>query len=99
MSKKSLLITGGVVIVIAVVVGVRAAGDRVNSSAQDAIVDDYAFSAANRSSVERLRADSLTITGAKLKGKIYPIPTNFSVTMPNIQMNDLGKSGNGLIPG
>lgn len=40
----------------------------------------------------KLRVDSLTITGGKLSGKVYPISTKFSTTLPDIKMSDMGGS-------
>ncbi|PHQ69789.1 MAG: hypothetical protein COB93_07135 [Sneathiella sp.] len=60
----------------------------------------YAISAANENGGEKkLRVDNLTITNAKLSGKVYPFSTTFSTTMPTIQMKDLGSTGDGLTPG
>ena len=45
---------------------------------------------------KKLRVDNLTINGAKLSGKIYPLTTPFSTTMPTIQMKNLGSQGDGM---
>jgi hypothetical protein len=45
---------------------------------------------------KKLRADSLTINGAKLTGKIYPLSTKFSTTLPPIKMQNLGSQGDGM---
>ncbi|WP_340150895.1 hypothetical protein [uncultured Sneathiella sp.] len=41
---------------------------------------------------DKLRVDSLTITGGKLSGKIYPLTTTYSTTLPDIRMSDMGGS-------
>jgi hypothetical protein len=38
----------------------------------------------------------LTITGAKLSGKIYPLSTKVSMTLPDIKMNNMGTNGDGM---
>ena len=45
---------------------------------------------------KKLRVDSLTINGAKLTGKLYPLPTSLSTTLPTIQMTNLGSQGDGM---
>lgn len=45
---------------------------------------------------KKLRVDDLTITGAKLSGKIYPLSTKVSLTLPDIKMSNLGSSGDGM---
>ncbi|MAZ04676.1 MAG: hypothetical protein CMN56_16205 [Sneathiella sp.] len=41
---------------------------------------------------DKLRVDSLTITGGKLSGKIYPLTTTYSTTLPDIKISDMGGS-------
>lgn len=45
---------------------------------------------------KKLRVDNLTITGAKLSGKIYPLSTKMSLTMPDIKMDNMGADGEGM---
>ena len=45
---------------------------------------------------KKLRVDNLTITGAKLSGKIYPLSTKISMTLPDIKMNNMGANGDGM---
>lgn len=45
---------------------------------------------------KKLRVDNLTISGAKLSGKIYPLSTKISLTMPDIKMNNMGADGEGI---
>lgn len=45
---------------------------------------------------KKLRVDNLTITGAKLSGKIYPLSTKVSMTLPDIKMNNMGTNGDGM---
>jgi len=45
---------------------------------------------------KKLRVNSLTITGAKLSGKVYPLTSTISMTLPDIKMSNLGSSGDGM---
>jgi hypothetical protein len=45
---------------------------------------------------KKLRVDNLTITGAKLTGKIYPFSSKISITLPDIKINNMGTTGDGM---
>lgn len=56
----------------------------------------YAVTADKSDDDKKLRVDSLTITGAKLTGKIYPLSTKISLTLPDIKMSNMGSNGDGM---
>lgn len=56
----------------------------------------YAVTANKSDDDKKLRVDNLTITGAKLTGKLYPLSTMISMTLPDIKMNSMGADGDGM---